>query len=205
MIVLGTHTNPEFAQLAQARGRIQAIVIGGSAGSFSVVNNLLESLPNKFRLPIILCLHRLKDKREGFKEALQIRSGIPVEEPDDKGPILPGRAYVAPANYHLLVESDNRFSLATSELVQFSRPSIDVLFESAADVYGPALVGILLSGANRDGASGLAWIRKKGGLTVVQDPKDCAMATMPESALHLTPVDWILPAIQIGQLLQKIG
>jgi len=117
------------------KNKYQALVIGGSAGSFPVINRILESLKPGYRLPLIMCLHRLKDKREGFQEALRIKSKLPVSEPDDKSPIEHGNAYVAPANYHLLVEKPGLFALATTELVQYSRPSIDVLFESAA-AYG---------------------------------------------------------------------
>lgn len=183
----------------------EIVVIGGSAGSFPVVSKILENVPRRFRLPIVMCLHRLKDKREGFKEALEIKSTLPVEEPNDKDLILPGYAYVAPANYHLLIEEKSRFALATTELVQYSRPSIDVLFESCADVFREATVAILLSGANRDGALGMRKIKEKGGYLIVQDPKECSMNTMPEAALQITKVDKILSVTEILKLLHELN
>lgn len=177
--------------------RLKAVVIGGSAGSFPVVNRMLERLPANFPLPILMCLHRLKDKREGFKEALEIKSALPVTEPDDKEPLRPGVVYVAPANYHLLVDAPGNVSLATTEVVQYSRPSIDVLFESAADLWGRNLLAVLFSGANRDGAQGMRRIKDKGGYLLVQDPAECAMATMPEAAIRATTVDQVLSAEQI--------
>lgn len=185
-------TGASINSLLRDRDRFQLVVVGGSAGSFPVVTKLLERLPRDFRLPVVMCLHRLKDKREGFKEALEIKSALPVLEPEDKMQIRGGVAYVAPANYHLLVENRNQFSLAVTELVQYSRPSIDVLFESVADVFGSAALGILLSGANRDGALGMKRIHDHGGATIVQNPAECSMNTMPEAALQATPVDLIL-------------
>lgn len=170
----------------------EIIVIGGSAGSFSVVSKILEKVPQNVEIPIVLCLHRLKDKREGFKEALEIKSNIPVKEPCDKDKIEKGIAYLAPSNYHLLIEDKETFALSTTELVQYSRPSIDVLFESAADVYRDSVLGVLLSGANRDGAWGMRIIKRKGGFTIVQDPKEANMPTMPAAALEITSIDLVL-------------
>ncbi|MFN7708968.1 MAG: chemotaxis protein CheB [Sphingobacteriia bacterium] len=186
------------------KNKYQALVIGGSAGSFPVITRILESLPAGSRRPLILCLHRLKEKREGFQEALRIKSKLPVSEPDDKSPIEHGNAYVAPANYHLLVEKPGLFALATTELVQYSRPSIDVLFESAADVYQDRLIALLVSGANRDGAYGMYKVKKAGGLCVVQDPEECGMATMPEAAIKATRIDHVLPVEKIIELLQSV-
>ncbi len=177
------------------------LVIGGSAGSFPSVSRILEHLPNDYRLPVVMCLHRLRDKREGFKEALEIKSKMPVCEPNDKDLILPAHVYIAPANYHLLIETPHFFALATTELVQYSRPSIDVLFESAADALKSNVLAVLLSGANRDGALGMKRIHVKGGYTVVQDPATCSMNTMPQAALDLTPVDRILDLDRIIEFL----
>lgn len=192
------------AQLPLA-SRLKAVVIGGSAGSFPVVNRMLERLPANFPLPILMCLHRLKDKREGFKEALEIKSALPVTEPDDKQPLRPGVVYIAPANYHLLVDAPGIVSLSTTEVVQYSRPSIDVLFESAADLWGRHLLAVLFSGANRDGAQGMRRIKDKGGFLVVQDPAECAMATMPEAAIRATTVDLVLGADQIFASLSALA
>lgn len=180
------------------------LVIGGSAGSFPSVSRILEHLPQDYRLPVVMCLHRLRDKREGFKEALEIKSRMPVSEPNDKEPIRKAHVYIAPANYHLLIEKPDLFSLSTTELVQYSRPSIDVLFESAADVVGNRLMSVLLSGANRDGALGVKRIRDKGGFNVVQDPATCNMNTMPQAAIDLVPVDRILSLERIIEFLVQL-
>lgn len=205
MIVIGSPSGSSkpnvLGDLTEARARVQVVLIGGSAGSFSVTHRLLEQLPPDYRLPVVVVLHRLKDKREGFKEALQIRTRVVVEEPDDKTLVEPGKAYIAPANYHLLFETPQQLALATTELVQFSRPSIDVLFESAADVLGPRVLAILLSGANRDGAAGMYRIGRRGGFLAVQDPADAAMPTMPQAALQLSKPTWTLPEYQLAELL----
>ena len=184
--------------------RYRLLVVGGSAGSFPIVSRLLEALPSNFRLPIVLCLHRLKDKREGFKEALEVKSTLPVREAEDKDLIEPGVVFVAPANYHLLVEPSEHFALATTELVQYSRPSIDVLFESVADVFGVRALAVLLSGANRDGASGMLRIRQRGGLTIAQEPSESTMATMPEAALSLGAAVASLTSTQLIEVLKGI-
>ncbi|MCZ2355209.1 MAG: chemotaxis protein CheB [Bacteroidia bacterium] len=184
--------------------RYRIIAIGGSAGSFSIINAILQQLPTNYRLPILMGLHRLKDKREGFQEALMLKASMEVVEPYDKEIIRPGIAYLAPANYHLLVDFPGNCSLSTTELVQFSRPSIDVLFESVADVYGKDSLAILLSGANKDGAEGMATIKRRGGLTIVQDPSDCAMPTMPKAALQATEIDHVLKTAEIIELLKRL-
>src|SRR5689334_25394808 len=143
----------------------RAVVIGGSAGSFQGIVRILSALPSGFSLPIIMALHRLKHVRHGFVEALALKSNLPVIEPEDKETIRKSNVYLAPANYHLSVELGNNFSLSTEEMVNNSRPSIDITLASAAYVYRNKLVGILLSGANRDGALGMKAIHEKGGLT----------------------------------------
>jgi len=180
------------------------IIIGGSAGSFPVVSKILECLPLSFKIPIVMCLHRLKDKREGFKEALEIKSVLPIVEPNDKDKIHGGTIYIAPANYHLLIEG-NRFSLSTTELVQYSRPSIDVLFESAADSFGERVLAMILSGANRDGALGMKRVKDKNGFTIAQDPSDCSMSTMPLAAIEATKIDSQLNLIEIIEFLRKLA
>lgn len=172
--------------------RYKAIVIGGSAGSFQGITQILSQLPEDFSLPIIMCLHRLKHVRNGFTEALSIKSIKMVTEPCDKENIKKGHVYLAPANYHLCVELGNSFSLSTEEMVNNSRPAIDITLETAAYVYKDKLIGILLSGANRDGALGMKKIKDRGGLTIVQDPADCMINTMPSAALQLTQIDHTL-------------
>ncbi len=183
----------------------KAVVIGGSAGSFQGVTKILSQLPQNFDLPIIMCLHRLKHVRNGFVEALCIKSVRPVTEPIDKENIKRGGVYLAPANYHLSVELGNSFSLSTEEMVNNSRPAIDITLETAAYVYRHKLVGILLSGANRDGAAGMMKIKQKGGLTIVQDPEECMIDTMPKSALRLTQIDHVLKIDEIVNFLSELN
>lgn len=170
----------------------KAIVIGGSAGSFQVISKILSCLPNDFELPIMMCLHRLRHVRSGFVEALNIKSTIEIREPYDKEQIKRNHIYLAPANYHLSVELGNTFALTTEELLNNSRPAIDILFQTAAYAYRQKLVGILLSGANKDGAAGMKKINDRGGLTLVQDPEECLIDTMPASALKVTEIDYTL-------------
>lgn len=184
--------------------RYKAIVIGGSAGSFQGITRILSSLPENFSLPIIMCLHRLKHVRNGFTEALSIKSIKPVTEPCDKESIKRGNVYLAPANYHLSVELGNSFSLSTEEMVNNSRPSIDITLETAAYTYKDKLIGILLSGANRDGALGMKRIKDRGGLTIVQDPAECMIDTMPSAALQLTEIDYTLKVEEIIGLLIEL-
>ncbi|QQS52322.1 MAG: chemotaxis protein CheB [Bacteroidota bacterium] len=184
--------------------KYKAVIIGGSAGSFQVVTRILSSLDDKFPLPVLLCLHRLKHVRSGFVEALSLKSNIPIEEPLDKDSLRPGRAYLAPANYHMFVEMANRIALSTDEPINHSRPSIDLSFITAANAYRDKLVGIILSGANRDGAMGLKVVAEKGGLTIVQDPRECEVKTMTESALQLTKVDHVYTTEQIISFLSKL-
>jgi len=182
----------------------KAIIIGGSAGSFQVVTKILSALPANFPLPVLLCFHRLKHVRSGFVEALSLKSRIPVSEPFDKEQLKPGRAYLAPANYHMYVELANRIALSTEDTVNHSRPSIDLAFITAANAYREKLIAIILSGANRDGAFGLKKVQDNGGLTIVQDPNECEVKTMTQSALQLTKADFVYTTNQIINLLSRI-
>lgn len=183
----------------------KAVVIGGSAGSFQGVTKILSQLPADFNLPIIMCLHRLKHVRNGFVEALCIKSIRPVNEPIDKESIKRGGIYLAPANYHLSVELGNSFSLSTEDMVNNSRPAIDITLETAAYVYRNKLVGILLSGANRDGALGMKRIKDRGGLTIVQEPSECMIDTMPNAALQITQIDHVLKVDDIVNFLSELN
>ena len=189
----------------QLNNTYKAIVIGGSAGSFQGVIRILSCLPPDFELPIILCLHRLKHVRNGFVEALSIKSTKPVIEPHDKESIKKGRVYLAPSNYHLSVELGNSFSLSTEEMINNSRPSIDVTLESAAYVFRHKLIGILLSGANSDGAVGMKKIKDRGGLTIIQDPEECMIKTMPTAALNLTEIDYTLNTEDIVRFITELS
>jgi len=182
----------------------KAIVIGGSAGSFQGVVKILSHLPEKFPLPIILCLHRLKHVRHGFVEALSIKSVMQVTEPYDKESIRKGGVYLAPANYHMSVELGHNFALSTEEMVNNSRPAIDITLGSCAYVYKEKLIGILLSGANRDGAVGMKSIKDRKGLTIVQEPSECMIETMPKAALSMTEIDYILKVDQIIEFLKEL-
>jgi two-component system chemotaxis response regulator CheB len=182
----------------------KAVIIGGSAGSFQVVTKILSSLPKTFPIPVLLCLHRLKHVRSGFVEALSLKSNIPIEEPNDKDQLKPGRAYLAPANYHMYIELANRVALSTEDVVNHSRPSIDLSFITAANAYREKLIGIILSGANKDGAYGLKKVHDCGGITIVQDPNECEVKTMTTSALQLTKADFVYSTDQIIRFLQKI-
>jgi two-component system, chemotaxis family, protein-glutamate methylesterase/glutaminase len=182
----------------------KAVVIGGSAGSFQGIVKILSQLPKSFPLPIILCLHRLKHVRNGFVEALSLKSVAAVTEPYDKESIKKGGVYLAPSNYHLSVELGNHFALSTEEMINNSRPAIDITLGTAAYVYREKLVGILLSGANRDGGLGMKYIKEKGGVTIVQEPTECMIDTMPKAALSLTKIDHIMRIDQIVDFLKEL-
>ncbi|MDP2387419.1 MAG: chemotaxis protein CheB [Bacteroidota bacterium] len=178
-------------------GKYKVIVIGGSAGSFPVIVSILNQLNSNFQIPIVMCLHRLKQFRHGFVEALSLQSNIKIIEPDDKTSIKPGCAYLAPANYHLLAELGYTFALSTDEMHKFSRPSIDLTFETFSYAYREKMVGIILSGANNDGATGLLKCKKRGGLTIIQNPKEASVKTMVEGCLNLFQPDMVLNTNEI--------
>lgn len=182
----------------------KAIAIGGSAGSFQGIIKILSNIPEEFPLPIIVAMHRLKHVRHGFLEVVSMKSRLRIVEPDDKESIRKGTVYLAPANYHMSVELGNYFALSTEEMVNSSRPSIDITLSSAAYAYRNRLIGILLSGANRDGGMGMKSIKDRGGLTIVQEPTECMMDTMPRAALSLTKIDNILTVDQIIELINEL-
>ena len=182
----------------------RAIALGGSAGSFQGITKILSNIPDNFELPIIMCLHRLKHVRNGFVEALSIKSTKPVTEPYDKEKLKRGKVYLAPSNYHLSIELGNNFALSTEGMVNNSRPAIDITMETAAYNYKQRLIGILLSGANKDGALGMKAIKDKGGLTIVQNPDECMIKTMPESALEATDIDYVLKITEIIEFLIEL-
>ncbi len=182
----------------------KAIVIGGSAGSFSIVSKVLAGIKDDFNLPIIICLHRLKHIRSGLLEGLKIKSKLPVIEPFDKDKIENGIVYLAPSNYHLFVEYDGTLSLSTEDVFNHSRPSIDYTFFSAAQSYREKMVGILLTGANKDGAFGMKDVYMKKGYTIIQDPKTCDVETMPKAALQLFEPNQILSPDEIINYLNNL-
>jgi two-component system chemotaxis response regulator CheB len=186
-------------------GTYRAVVIGASAGGTTALQKILPFLPAQFPLPIIIAqhLHPLQDGAAIVHYAGG--SALTVKDADEKEPIRAGFVYFAPPNYHLLVEDDFTFSLSVDEKVHFTRPSVDVLFESAADAYCPGLIGIILSGANQDGVAGLLRIKQRGGLTVIQDPHDAEVSYMPAAAIASVKPAHILSADEICKLLVKIA
>jgi two-component system chemotaxis response regulator CheB len=185
--------------------RYAAVVIGVSTGGVEALKVLLPALPAAFPLPIAIVQHR--DRRsDGFlADYLNAMTGIRVSEAEDKEPFCAAHAYLAPAGYHLLIESDRSLSLTVDERVNYSCPSIDVLFESAANVFARSLIGVVLTGANADGAQGLKTIKARGGLAVVQDPHTAAAMSMPRAALDATHVDHVVPLERIAPLLTQIS
>lgn len=154
-------------------------------------------MPETFSFNLIVCVHRLRNVRTGFVDALSKSISVSVHEPMDKDPLENGKVYISPANYHLLVEPGEYITLSTFRRVNHSRPSIDLTMKSAAEAYGHACTGILLSGANTDGVDGMMAIRQKGGTTIVQDPLEAEIPAMPEAALHSFVPDYILTADKI--------
>lgn len=183
---------------------IEAIVIGASAGGIRALMALLGKLPAHFRVPIIIVLHMPDTRESRLAEVFQHHVAMAVTMAQDKARIIPGTIYFAGPGYHLSVESDRSFSLSCEDPVHYSRPSIDFLMSSAADAYGASLAGILLTGANQDGAEGMACIHKRGGVTIVQDPAEAEMAFMPQSALDLFTPDFILPLEKIQRLIFRL-
>ena len=184
---------------------IEAVVIGASAGGFEALLAVLRGLPPTYPIPLVAVLHLPENHESWLPELFGYRLELTVREARDKDALAPGVLYFAPAGYHLLVETDRTFSLSCEDRVSYARPSIDVLFETAADAYGPSLAGILLTGANYDGAAGLAGMKVAGALTVVQDPATAEVPTMPEAAIRRMAPDLILPLAEIHSLLQRLG
>ena len=184
---------------------LKVIIVGGSAGSLEPLFTIIKELQPEFNWPIIIVLHRMKNVESNFVEVLKMRSGKKnVKEINDKEELLMNTIYVAPANYHLLVEDNHVLALDYSEVVNFSRPSIDVAFESFADVFKMNLTGILLSGSNADGAKGLHRIRQKGGRIIVQDPATADSEEMPKAGLTMNKSAEIANPMQITELLNKM-
>lgn len=179
------------------------IVIGASLGGMCALQRLLAALPIDLPAAVVVVQHRHPDSGNTIVMLLQEQCGLPVSEPEDKEPILSGRVYLAPANYHLLI-NEGYFSLSVDEPVVYARPSIDVLFESAADAFGCRTIGALLTGANQDGTAGLAAIKTGGGFTIAQDPENAECPIMPQAAIDARAVDYIMPLKEIGPFLVEI-
>ena len=182
----------------------EAVVIGASAGAMEALSVILPALPADFALPVMIVVHVPPGRPSVLAEIFQPKCRFPVREAEDKEPLAGGTAYFAPPDYHLLVEAEKSLSLSNDEPVLYSRPSIDVLFESAADAYGAALIGVVLSGANHDGAAGLKAIVDVGGTAIVQTPEDAFASAMPEAARAMCPEARVLSLTEIAAYLQKI-
>lgn len=184
--------------------RVDAVVIGASAGGIEALTALLPALSPGLRPPVFIVLHLPRDKPSVLGEIFERKCAVPVREAEDKETVAAGTVYFAPADYHLLVDSGPRLALSLDAPWHFSRPSIDVLFESAADCYGERLLAVLLSGANEDGAQGMASVHAAGGLAVVQSPDSAAMQTMPRAALARVPQAQVLAPQGIAALIASL-
>ena len=181
---------------------VELVVVGTSYGGLAALQVLLPALARDFPLPVVVVQHRGKDS-DNLCEFLRRHSVLPLSEPNDKEAIAPGRVYLAPRDYHLLIERDG-FALSTEAPVGYARPSVNVLFESAADIYQEHTIGVILTGANTDGARGLAKIKSYGGMCVVEDPSSAASSGMPQAAIAATSVDAILPIREIAPYLNQL-
>jgi len=182
------------------------VVLGASAGAVQALSRILPILPPDYPLPVLVVVHVPPQRRNVLAALFAEKCRLAVREPDDKEPIAPGTILFAPPDYHMLIEADRTVSLSTEGPVQFSRPSIDVLFESAADAYGAGLIGAVLTGANHDGAEGLRAVAEAGGTAFVEDPAEAAYPVMPSAALALTPRAESLSLAAIAQrLLEAAG
>jgi two-component system, chemotaxis family, protein-glutamate methylesterase/glutaminase len=183
----------------------EAIAIGASAGALEALSVILPSLPADYELPVFVVVHVPPDKKSILAELLQAKCSIKVREAEDKEAVSGGTVYFAPPDYHLLVEADRSLALSNDEPVFYSRPSLDVLFESAADAYGPGLVAIVLTGANQDGAEGLKAVAEAGGTAIVQSPEGAYASVMLEAAIAECPDARVMSLEEIAAYLQGVG
>lgn len=178
------------------------IAIGGSLGSFKALQAILPALPASLKAAVVIVAHREKGQDDLLTGLLQAHSALPVAEIEDKRMIEPGHMYVAPADYHVLIE-DGSFTLSVEEPVHHARPSMDVCFECVAERYGARAIGVLLTGTGRDGVEGLATIKRRGGLTVTQDPASAEAPALPQAAIEAGAADHVVPLAEIGAFLVK--
>ena len=184
------------------------IVVGASWGGLNAVSQIVADVPPDFPLPMTVIQHRSKESDRLLVQLLQDRTGLRVCDVEDKEPVAPGHVYVAPPDYHVLLDmggGEPHFTLSVDPPVRYSRPSIDVTFVSAADAYGPRAIGVVLTGANEDGAMGLRRIVDRGGYAIVQDPRTAEIRTMPQAALAAVPSAEVLPIERIGARLTELG
>jgi two-component system, chemotaxis family, protein-glutamate methylesterase/glutaminase len=184
---------------------IEAIVIGGSAGALEALSVLLPALPVGCPFAVAIVVHLPPTRPSRLAEVLAGKTALPVKEVEDKEPVVSGTVYVGPPGYHLLIERGRTFALSADDLIHYSRPAIDVLFESAADAYGPAVAGLVLSGANQDGAEGLCQIQQAGGVAIVQAPATASSPMMPETAMRrVGPSARVVRLVDLGAFLARL-
>lgn len=185
-------------------GKFDIVVIGTSAGGLSALESILKTLNGGLNAPIAIVQHLSPDSGDSILNLLNSYTSMDVTEPVDKELLLKDRIYLAPPDYHLMIESDRSFCVNMGPKENYCRPSIDALFETAAEVYLNKTLGILLTGANKDGTNGLKTIKKFGGITIAQDPKEAQIATMPQSAIEEGVVDYIFTLDEIGSMLNRV-
>jgi two-component system chemotaxis response regulator CheB len=183
----------------------RVVVIGGSAGSIEVLMHIIEELPAYINSVFIIVIHRKNDKDSILEDLLSHKTKLVVREVEDKEPVTISTIFIAPPDYHLLVENEKYFSLDSSEKVQFSRPSIDVTFESVSEVFKDRVIGVILSGANADGVEGLNRIREAGGFTIAQDPLTAEVGFMPQQAINAGAIDMVIPADLLPSEILKLA
>ena len=202
---MDSNVDTDALRAALAGRGFDAVVIGASAGGVGALLDILPGLPAGYGRAVVAVLHLPTRRQSQLADVFGARMALPVCEAQDKQQVQAGRVYFAGADYHLSIEADQSFSLSCEAPHLYARPAIDFLMTSAADAYGPRLLGILLTGANQDGAAGLAAIRRAGGMTVVQDPDQAASPTMPLEAIRLDTPDLVLPLRVIRELLLMLG
>ena len=194
---------PQNPQSAIRNPKFDIVVIGASLGGLEALKTICSGISEGFPLPVVIVQHRSAYKDDKLLcQILQEHSRLPVGEVEDKEAILGGKIYIAPSDYHLLVEKGG-FALSTDMPVEYARPSINVLFESAADAYGDKTIGVVLTGANEDGANGVKRIKDRGGMVIVQDPATAESPLMPQAAIDVCKADYIVPLREIAPLLMK--
>lgn len=193
------------ASSSTSRRRIDALAIGASAGGIEVLSQLLPALVRGTHLAVFVVLHLPRERPSLLADIFAAKCALAVREADDKEPVRPGTVYFAPPDYHLMLDDGPQIALSSDEPEHHSRPSIDVLFESAADVYGRRLAGVLLSGSNDDGASGLARVQRAGGLVLVQEPSSARMPAMPESGIASCRPDHVLAPAAMADLFRMLS
>lgn len=191
--------------LPQLRGRVDAVVIGASAGGVEALSILLPALPARMNAAVFVVLHLPRDRRSLLVDIFAPKCAVMVVEAQDKEPVAPGTVYFAPPDYHLLLDDGPQLALSVDEPVHYSRPSIDVLFQSVTDVYRDRVLGIILTGGNQDGAAGLDAVRRAGGVTVAQDPLEAQVGLMPESAIQLGAAEFVMTLADIAALLRTLA